>query len=184
MNVKKIHQFLSCIKKMHTKNWFPFSASRCKRVTKLRHCHHYVYKNGLTDWSVVWVWARMTQGTIVLDGCRISQRAGGTFPGDPRGHSRRSMYSACSTLFARADRTTSWRWRRGVVVSGVRRTSEVNPRRARLVPRWVTVFWRVGVWNCGFCGAVKCCPLSLTKPVAVNTGRTSFDPKLDAIQFK
>jgi len=32
--------------------------------------------------------------------------------------------------------TTSWR--RGVVVSGVRRMNEVNARRARLVPGWVT----------------------------------------------
>jgi len=31
-------------------------------------------------------------------------------------------------------------WRRGVVVSGVRCMNEVNPRRARLVPGWVTVF--------------------------------------------
>jgi len=34
-------------------------------------------------------------------------------------------------------------WRRGVVdymVSGVRRMNEVNARRARLVPGWVTVF--------------------------------------------
>ena len=31
-------------------------------------------------------------------------------------------------------------WRRGAVVSGVRRTNEVNARRARLVPGWVTVF--------------------------------------------
>jgi len=29
------------------------------------------------------------------------------------------------------------------VVSGVRRINEVNPRRARLVPGWVTVFRRV-----------------------------------------
>jgi len=34
-------------------------------------------------------------------------------------------------------------WRRGQVVSGVRRMNEVNPRRARLVPGWVTVFGRV-----------------------------------------
>ena len=34
-------------------------------------------------------------------------------------------------------------WRRGGVVSGVRRMNEVNPRRARLVPGWVTVFGRV-----------------------------------------
>jgi len=32
---------------------------------------------------------------------------------------------------------------RGVVVSGVRRMNEVNPRRARLVLGWVTVFGRV-----------------------------------------
>jgi len=31
-------------------------------------------------------------------------------------------------------------WRRDVVVSGVRRMNEVNARRARLVPGWVTVF--------------------------------------------
>ena len=34
-------------------------------------------------------------------------------------------------------------WRRGVVVSGVRRMNEVNTRRARLVPGWVTVIGRV-----------------------------------------
>jgi len=35
-------------------------------------------------------------------------------------------------------------WRRGVVVSGVRRMNEVNARRARLVPGWLTiVFGRV-----------------------------------------
>jgi len=34
-------------------------------------------------------------------------------------------------------------WRRGIVVSGVRRINEVNARRARLVPGWVTVFGRV-----------------------------------------
>ena len=34
-------------------------------------------------------------------------------------------------------------WRRGVVVSGVRRINEVNASRARLVLGWVTVFVRV-----------------------------------------
>ena len=34
-------------------------------------------------------------------------------------------------------------WRRGVVVSGDRRMNEVNLRRARLIPGWVTVFGRV-----------------------------------------
>jgi len=33
--------------------------------------------------------------------------------------------------------------RRGAVVTGVRRMNEVNARRARLVPGWVTVFGRV-----------------------------------------
>jgi len=33
--------------------------------------------------------------------------------------------------------------RRGVVVSVVRRINEVNARRARFVPGWVTVFGRV-----------------------------------------
>jgi len=33
-------------------------------------------------------------------------------------------------------------WRRGVVVSGVRRMNEVNARRAWLKPGWVTVFGR------------------------------------------
>ena len=31
-------------------------------------------------------------------------------------------------------------WRRGAVVSGVRRMNKVNARRARLLPGWVTVF--------------------------------------------
>jgi len=35
------------------------------------------------------------------------------------------------------------RWRRGAVVSGVRRMNELNARRARLLPGWVTVFGRV-----------------------------------------
>jgi len=34
-------------------------------------------------------------------------------------------------------------WRRGVVVSGVRRMNEVNASRAQLVLGWVTVFGRV-----------------------------------------
>jgi len=38
---------------------------------------------------------------------------------------------------------TNYGWRRGVVVSGVRRMNEVNARWARLVPGWVTVFGRV-----------------------------------------
>ena len=40
-------------------------------------------------------------------------------------------------------------WRRGVVVCGVRRMNEVNARRARLVPGWVTVFGRVYHYHLG-----------------------------------
>jgi len=40
-------------------------------------------------------------------------------------------------------RVPSYSWRRAVVVSGVRPMNEVNARRARLVPGWVTVFGRV-----------------------------------------
>ena len=49
-------------------------------------------------------------------------------------------------LAARCNRTIptmTLNWRRGVVVSGIRRMNEVNARRARLVPGWVTVFGRV-----------------------------------------
>ena len=44
---------------------------------------------------------------------------------------------------ARIPRGKGQFWRLGVVVSGVRRMNEVNARRARLVPGWVTVFGRV-----------------------------------------
>jgi len=46
----------------------------------------------------------------------------------------------CLLKFLPRDAT---RWRRGVVVSGVRHMNEVNVRRARLLPGWVTVFGRV-----------------------------------------
>ena len=39
-------------------------------------------------------------------------------------------------------------WRRGVVVSGVRRMNEVNTRRARLVPGWVTSSGRYTISVC------------------------------------
>jgi len=38
---------------------------------------------------------------------------------------------------------TTLGWQRGVVVSGVRHMNEVNARRARLVPGWVTAFGQV-----------------------------------------
>jgi len=46
-------------------------------------------------------------------------------------------------IFPTHDPTQPKGCRRGVVVSGVRRMNEVNARRARLVPGWVTVFGRV-----------------------------------------
>jgi len=50
--------------------------------------------------------------------------------------------SAVVTYFSGGGRQVSVGvgWRRGVVVSGVRRMNEVSPRRARLVLEWVTVF--------------------------------------------
>jgi len=69
-----------------------------------------------------------------------------------------SHHSACAPrwikeISPRAELNSShghvrvFRWersqRRGVVVSGVRRMNEVNARRVRLVPGWVTVFGRV-----------------------------------------
>jgi len=51
--------------------------------------------------------------------------------------------TAVSSLLAPAIALTLCSWRRGVVVSGVRRMNEVNARRARLVPGQVTVFGRV-----------------------------------------
>ena len=50
------------------------------------------------------------------------------------------VYDACYSMLKMA---THICWRRGVVVSGVRRMNEVNARRARLVPGWVTVFGRI-----------------------------------------
>jgi len=41
--------------------------------------------------------------------------------------------------------------KRDVVVSGVRRMNEVNARRARLVPGWVTVFGRVYHYTISVC---------------------------------
>jgi len=45
--------------------------------------------------------------------------------------------------FLRQLTLTGTGWRRGAVVSGVRRMNEVNARRARLLPGWVTVLGRV-----------------------------------------
>jgi len=50
------------------------------------------------------------------------------------------LYPQNGDRIAAIDSVTS---RRGVVVRGVRRMNEVNARRARLVPGWVTVFGRV-----------------------------------------
>jgi len=47
---------------------------------------------------------------------------------------------ACAWLFLASQQNNGWR---GVVVSSVCRMNEVNPRRARLVLGWVTVFGRV-----------------------------------------
>ena len=54
---------------------------------------------------------------------------------------RYAVQKTTTTTTTTTDTTIGWR--RGVVVSGVRRMNEVNARRARLVPGWVTVFGRV-----------------------------------------
>ena len=51
--------------------------------------------------------------------------------------------TAVSSLLTPATALTLCSWRRGAVVRGVRRMNEVNARRARLLPGWVTVFGRV-----------------------------------------
>jgi len=81
------------------------------------------------------------------------------FNGPMSGTTRVSRYQVCTSLqtdnhastsplldtppckiFHKSGRRWSNGWRRGVVVSGLRRMNEVNARRARLVPGWVTVF--------------------------------------------
>ena len=53
-----------------------------------------------------------------------------------------SKIPQCSRQYRQAD-VPHLCWRRGAVVSGVRRMNEVNARRARLLLGWVTVFGRV-----------------------------------------
>ena len=50
------------------------------------------------------------------------------------------MHVALSVADVKWENGRNTGWRRGVVVSGVRRMNEVNARRDRLVPGWVTVF--------------------------------------------
>ena len=53
------------------------------------------------------------------------------------------QFSQCSYMFFSqviADDVHTKGWWRGIVVSGVRHTNEVNARLARLVPGWVKVF--------------------------------------------
>ena len=57
-------------------------------------------------------------------------------------HQRPRPHSGDCRPCPHAGTCTYFAWR-GVVVSGVRRINEVNARRARLVPGWVTVFGQV-----------------------------------------
>jgi len=58
-------------------------------------------------------------------------------------HTLKKIHDICTVVKLAYLHTWHERWRRGVVVSGVRRMNEVNACRARLVPGWVTVFGRV-----------------------------------------
>ena len=77
-------------------------------------------------------------GSIRGIGTMPPNLASNYFQENPSGASRMQG----NLLVARAELRTAL-WRRGVVVSGVSRMNEVNTRRARLVPGWVTVFGRV-----------------------------------------
>jgi len=65
------------------------------------------------------------------------------FTTDPRKRWEQCSVPSCGKSFIALYQLSLRRWRRGVVVSGVRRMNQVNPRRARLVLEWVTVFGRV-----------------------------------------
>jgi len=73
-------------------------------------------------------------------------------------------------------------WRRGVVVSGVRRMNEVNARRARLVPGWVTVLGRVFGYTISVCykptrSTQLCIPPGSLNRVPVSAGiRAGMSP--------
>ena len=80
-------------------------------------------------------------------------------------------------LFSSAPLITGWR--RGIVVSGVRRMNEVNTRRARLVPGWVTVFGRytISVCNKPTRSAQPCIPPGLLNRVPASAGvRAGMSP--------
>jgi len=55
----------------------------------------------------------------------------------------KSLSADCSYQESGIGLYLEFRWRRGVVASGVRRMNEVNARRARLVLKWITVFGQV-----------------------------------------
>ena len=59
------------------------------------------------------------------------------------GHRSQLSHLYKSVTMATGFYNSLYGWQHGVVVSGVRRMNEVNPRRAWLVPGWVTVFGRV-----------------------------------------
>jgi len=56
--------------------------------------------------------------------------------------------AGCISLASCGGLRKSHTWWRGIAVSGVRRMNEVNARRARLVPGWVTVFGRYTISVC------------------------------------
>jgi len=64
-------------------------------------------------------------------------------------------------------------WRRGAVVSGVRHMNEVNARRARLLPGWVTRLWggyTISVCNKPTRSTQPCIPPGLLNRVPASAG--------------
>jgi len=75
-------------------------------------------------------------GVVLLRGKKESGRRGK----EKRGKIASSLFNFRLRVWRRAKAPS---WRRGVVVIGVRRMNEVNPRWARLVLGWVTVFGQI-----------------------------------------
>ena len=132
---------------MHTKeNLFLFSASRCSFaiLTSGSLRRGYYRHSGLVACVVC-------TGVKLQGGIPADLRSGTSYS-----RSTTSNNGSCSsqlrsgtfllgstTLLGRIQASYTIVWRRGVVDSGVRRMNEVNARRARLLPGWVTVFGRI-----------------------------------------
>jgi len=142
------HQFLSSIKKRCTQKkicsfflprgvvllyWLPVLCDVA--ITGIRALLRVLYAQGLNCRGGIPADLRSgtsySRSTTSNNGSCTSQLRSGTF------------LLGSTTLLGRIQASYTIVWRRGVVDSGVRRMNEVNARRARLLPGWVTVFGRI-----------------------------------------